>query len=358
MDRKSGGLLAIIAVPVVILTAVFGMILLTSSAAASCNPTGSSAAGVTIDPKTVPDTTISGYGHEQLVNAAYVIQAGKDLSLSARDQTIGVMTAMGESGLRVLNYGDAAGPDSRGLFQQRANGAWGSLADRMDPYISATNFFKKLATITDRDSLAPTIAAHKVQVNADPYYYAKYWDAAVAVVEGLTGAKIGLTPGTGNQVCSGVGTGTVTVSPQGWALPAAGPISDPFGMRVNPISGVYKLHAGVDIAGGCDSPIYDAQSGTVVASGFGVVYGSNGTIVRVVNRGFQATTDLRFEVLERPASGTIRVLSRRGGRVELHRLTSDMAESEAWMAKNRYCDPIAEIVGEDEAGAAPVGRAA
>jgi len=227
----------------------------------------------------VPDTTISGYGHDQLVNAAYVIQAGKDLNLSSRDQTIGVMTAMGESGLRVLNYGDAVGPDSRGLFQQRANGAWGSLSDRMDPYISATNFFKKLATITDRDSLAPTIAAHKVQVNADPYYYAKYWDAAVAVVEGLTGAKLGLSTGTGNQVCSGVGTGTGTVSAQGWALPAAGPISDPFGMRVNPISGVYKLHAGVDIAGGCDSPIYAAQTGTVVASGFGVGYGSNGTIV-------------------------------------------------------------------------------
>jgi len=73
----------------------------------------------------VTATTISGYGHDQLVNAAYVIQAGKDLNLSSRDQTIGVMTAMGESGLRVLNYGDAVGPDSRGLFQQRANGGGG-----------------------------------------------------------------------------------------------------------------------------------------------------------------------------------------------------------------------------------------
>ena len=87
-------------------------------------------------------------------------------------------------------------------------------------------------------------------------------------------------------------------------------------------------------------------------------YGSAGTIVMVVNRGFQATTDLRFEILERPAPGMVRVLSRRDGRVELHRLASDMAEAEAWMAKNRYCDPIAEIVGEDEAGTAPSGRAA
>ena len=43
--------------------------------------------------------------------------------LSLRDQAIGVMTAMGEYSLQVLEYGDAAGPDSRGLFQQRANGA-------------------------------------------------------------------------------------------------------------------------------------------------------------------------------------------------------------------------------------------
>lgn len=78
----------------------------------------------------------------------------------------------------------------------------------------------------------------------------------------------------------------------------------------------------------------------------------------VVNRGFQATTDLRFEILERPAPGMVRVLSRRDGRVELHRLASDMAEAEAWMAKNRYCDPIVEIVGEDEAGAVLIGRAA
>lgn len=85
-------------------------------------------------------------------------------------------------------------------------------------------------------------------------------------------------------------------------------------------------------------------------------YGSNGTIVMVVNRGFQATTDLRFEILDRPKPGMVRVFSRRGGRVELHRLASDMAEAVAWMTKNHYCDPIAEIVGEDEATI--LGRAA
>ena len=57
---------------------------------------------------------------------------------------ISVMVALGESGLRVLDYGDGPGPDSRGLFQQRDNGAWGSYADRMDPTTSATNFIKAL----------------------------------------------------------------------------------------------------------------------------------------------------------------------------------------------------------------------
>ena len=87
-------------------------------------------------------------------------------------------------------------------------------------------------------------------------------------------------------------------------------------------------------------------------------YGSEGTIVLVVNRVFDVTTLLRFEIIDLPKPGMIRVLTRRNGGVELHRLTSDMAEAEAWMAKNRYCDPIAEIVGEDEAGATPIGRAA
>ena len=279
MDRKQLGVGAIIAIPVLVLAGMFGFILLASSAAASCNPTGSSSAAVSIDPASVPDTSISGYGHEQLVNAAYIIEAGKAQNLSARDQTIGVMTAMGESGLRVIDYGDAVGPDSRGLFQQRDNGAWGSYADRMDPFTSAKNFFKKLATIPDRDSLAPTIVAHRVQINADPYYYEKYWDAAVAVVDGLTGVKTGLNAGTGNQVCSSTVLGNGEVSAQGWALPAQGPISSPFGMRVSPVSGVLKLHAGVDIAGSCDSPIYAAQAGTVIATGFNVGYGGNGTII-------------------------------------------------------------------------------
>jgi hypothetical protein len=119
---------------------------------------------------------------EQLTNAASIIRAGQAMGLSVRDQTIGVMTALGESSLTVVDHGDVAGPDSRGLFQQRDNGAWGSLADRMDPTTSATSFFTALATVPGRDAMTPTAVAHAVQRNADPNHYAKYWDTAVSIV--------------------------------------------------------------------------------------------------------------------------------------------------------------------------------
>jgi len=149
-----------------------------AGAAPGASAGGATASGV---------TRVGGYGPAQLANAAAIVTAGKAMGLSVRDQTIGVMTAMGESSLQVLDYGDTAGPDSRGLFQQRANGAWGSLADRMDPTVSATSFFTALSRVQGRDSMTPTAVAHQVQRNADPQHYTRYWDDAVAIVSRLTG---------------------------------------------------------------------------------------------------------------------------------------------------------------------------
>ena len=142
-----------------------------------------------VDAANLPVQQVGSYGPEQLANAAAIINAGKAQGLSTRDQTIGVMTAMGESSLRVVDHGDVAGPDSRGLFQQRANGAWGSLSDRMSPTASATSFFTALSRVGGREAMTPTAVAHAVQRNADPSYYTKYWDSAVAVVSALTATR-------------------------------------------------------------------------------------------------------------------------------------------------------------------------
>jgi surface antigen len=166
------------------------------AAADVCSPTGSS---VSVDASQLPKVAVAGYEGEQLKNAALVINAGKALGLSARGQTIGVMTAMGESGLRVLDYGDGPGPDSRGLFQQRDNGVWGTYPDRMSPTTSATNFFTALQKVSGWEQLEPTTAAHRVQRNADPFHYQSYWAAAVEVVAAL--ADVQITDAGGESSC-------------------------------------------------------------------------------------------------------------------------------------------------------------
>lgn len=133
----------------------------------------------------VPAGPVAGYCQNQLINAAHIMNAARALDIGTHTQAVGVMTAMGESGLRVLNHGDAAGVDSRGLFQQRDNGAWGTLADRMDPFISATNFFTTLTGLDGWKTMTPSAAAHAVQVNADANYYTAYWERAQTIVTEL-----------------------------------------------------------------------------------------------------------------------------------------------------------------------------
>lgn len=178
---------AAVAAPMVLIGLIFSMLLLLAPAkpaAADCGP----AVSVVID----GSTKVEGYTQEQLKNAAAIMGAGKALDLSVNGQMISVMVALGESGLRVLDNGDGAGPDSRGLFQQRDNGAWGSYADRMDPTTSATNFIKALRAAAGWELLEPTIAGNKVQRNADPYHYQKYWPEAVKIVQALSSSKFSL----------------------------------------------------------------------------------------------------------------------------------------------------------------------
>ena len=111
---------AAVAAAVTILGLVFSLLLLLDPAKPAVADCGA-AVSVVID----GNTKIEGYTQEQLKNAAAIMGAGKTLHLSVKGQMISVMVALGESGLRVLDTGDGAGPDSRGLFQQRANGEIG-----------------------------------------------------------------------------------------------------------------------------------------------------------------------------------------------------------------------------------------
>lgn len=225
---KSLGLVALIAVPGLLLGPIMTMFLLLTPAApavADCGP----AVSVALQGES---TKVYGYDEEQLKNAAAVMGAGKALDVSVKGQMISVMVALGESGLRVLDYGDGAGPDSRGLFQQRDNGAWGSYTDRMDPTISATNFIKALQGVAGWELLEPTLAASKVQRNADPYHYQKYWPEAVKIVQALSNSKFSVE-GSGCTIPgqSGAGDDYPWKNSPTWVQVGAGAAStSPLGM--------------------------------------------------------------------------------------------------------------------------------
>ncbi|MFJ3384591.1 MULTISPECIES: M23 family metallopeptidase [unclassified Curtobacterium] len=70
----------------------------------------------------------------------------------------------------------------------------------------------------------------------------------------------------------GAGGGTANAS--GWVRPSAGYQTSPYGYRVDPYTGAHALHAGVDLAPACYSPIYAAHDGTVTFAGNGGGYGN------------------------------------------------------------------------------------
>lgn len=121
---------------------------------------------------------------EQVNNAKLIARVGRSMGASARDIQIAIMTAMTESSLRNLNYGDR---DSLGLFQQRAG--WGSVATRTDPARSSSLFFKALFKVKDRNSLSMWGAAQTVQRSA--YSDGSNYRAYVALGQQLGGGSVG-----------------------------------------------------------------------------------------------------------------------------------------------------------------------
>lgn len=64
------------------------------------------------------------------------------------------------------------------------------------------------------------------------------------------------------------------VSSAGWANPTSGRMVSPYGYRIHPIYKDWRLHNGVDLAGGCNVPIYAATGGRVSFSGLNGGYGN------------------------------------------------------------------------------------
>lgn len=58
-----------------------------------------------------------------------------------------------------------------------------------------------------------------------------------------------------------------------WPLPSCHSVASPFGMRLHPILGKYKMHTGIDIGGTYGASIVAANDGTVIYAGWQDGYG-------------------------------------------------------------------------------------
>jgi hypothetical protein len=124
---------------------------------------------------------------DQAVNASLITAVAVQRGLPPRAASIALATAMQESKLRNIDHGDKAGPDSRGLFQQRPSQGWGTEAEIMDPYYAANAFYDALVKIPGYESLEITDAAQRVQRSAYPTAYAQHEEMGRTFASGLTG---------------------------------------------------------------------------------------------------------------------------------------------------------------------------
>ena len=122
---------------------------------------------------------------EQAANAATIAAVATARRLPARATTIALATALQESKLVNVEYGDR---DSVGLFQQRPSQGWGSAGQILDPRYSAGRFFDALLKVPRWQQLALTVAAQKVQASAHPTAYEQWEDQAAVLTRAFTGA--------------------------------------------------------------------------------------------------------------------------------------------------------------------------
>ena len=128
---------------------------------------------------------------EQAASATPITAVGKRLGLPDHAVTIALATALQESRLRNVAYGDR---DSLGLFQQRPSQGWGSRAQVMNPRYAAAAFYKALARIPDWRARSVTSAAQAVQHSGAPHAYASWEPLARTLAIATTGqAPAGLT---------------------------------------------------------------------------------------------------------------------------------------------------------------------
>ncbi|KAA8820581.1 cobalt transporter [Bifidobacterium rousetti] len=120
----------------------------------------------------------------QTRNASHITAIAIGRGLQDHAATVAIATAMQESKLVNLDYGDL---DSVGLFQQRPSQGWGTLEQLMDETYATNAFYDGLVKVANWQTIPVEDAAQAVQRSGYPDLYAQWDGMARAWASALTG---------------------------------------------------------------------------------------------------------------------------------------------------------------------------
>ena len=163
---------------------------------------------------------------DQTRNVRTVVAVGRELETPSRGLVVAIATALQESGLRNLPYGDR---DSLGLFQQRPSQGWGSPAQILDPRYAATRFYTALLAVPGWQRMSVAVAAQAVQRSAFPDAYARWENDAARIVAAITGSETGSGGATGCMTTASLPVGAVS----GMLTFAAAQVEDAYVLGAN-----------------------------------------------------------------------------------------------------------------------------
>lgn len=111
----------------------------------------------------------SQWNGEQMTNAQTITSVVMQRRLPKRAAVLAISTAIVESRLRNVHYGDR---DSLGLFQQRPSMGWGTPEQVTNPAYATGTFLDHLVALDGWHAMPPGTAQQKVQASAFPERYA------------------------------------------------------------------------------------------------------------------------------------------------------------------------------------------
>lgn len=121
---------------------------------------------------------------EQSYYAAIIAGVAVQRGLPPRAVSIALVTALQESELRNINYGDR---DSVGLFQQRPSQGWGTVEQIMNPHYSTGKFYDALVKVANWQTGDINDVAQAVQRSGVPDGYRKHVERAKVLASALSG---------------------------------------------------------------------------------------------------------------------------------------------------------------------------